>query len=184
MPHCWTNCQKSRQKLNKNKYNGEIQLACLWALCQKRFDKFVISGNGNAVWLLRDVWKFLWNHIEWTNFWWILAIWIHCAPPRQRGSTKDICYGLLLSVTLHHYSELFHRVNRNKEFLRTNMSLSHNGTLNLNYIFSLNKRCNSVILLSCTLLRKKKFSTIFINLVKLFVSCCPFSLMLLYWCCC
>ena len=58
-------------------------------LCRQQFDTFWIwvnemTGNGNCVNLLKLAWNISWNHIKWTNFWRVLAIWNLCASGRRR----------------------------------------------------------------------------------------------------
>ena len=42
-----------------------------------------MTGNGNCMNLLKLVKKNLLNHIKGTYFWWVLAIWNHCAIPQK-----------------------------------------------------------------------------------------------------
>ena len=39
-----------------------------------------MTGNGSCVNLLKLAWKSSWNHIKWTYFWRVLAIFSHCVP--------------------------------------------------------------------------------------------------------
>ena len=70
---------KTRQNLHsKNSWNWVTILvsATIWLVFN---GKCIKTGNGNDVNQLKIAWKNSWNHIKWTYFWRILAIWNHSA---------------------------------------------------------------------------------------------------------
>ena len=74
-------------------------------LCRQQFDTFWIwvnemFGNGNCGNLLKLAWKISWNHIKWTNFWRVLAIWNLCASGRRRiMSSHSVLGGIKLEFS-------------------------------------------------------------------------------------
>ena len=66
------------------------------SLTNFEYEVHVITGNGMYVNLLTFARKKSWNHIKWTYFWRVLAIWNPCVPPRTATS---LCSLQLLSTS-------------------------------------------------------------------------------------
>ena len=55
-------------------------------------DVHAMTGNGNQVNLLKIAWQNSWNHIKWSYYWQVLAIWNYCAAHSGNGGLTGARY--------------------------------------------------------------------------------------------